>query len=175
MRLIAAFCFAALLSAGSAWAQAPSTPPPPPPRVAPVAPAGLEWARYPNASEVVLRNIAAYVRVRPQERDDVAIAIVNQGPLPAPVIRRSGDRLIVDGRQRGQVRGCSVSGAAAFEVELARLGRVSGARLPIIEVRVPMTAVVTVTGAARVHVGSADSAKIGLDGCGDVDIERVAD
>jgi hypothetical protein len=133
----------------------------------------MSWSRYPNASEVVLRNVAAYVRVRPEDRSDVAIAIVNHGPLAAPTIRRSGPRLIVDGRQRGQIRGCTVSGAAAFEVELARAGRLSGARLPIIELRVPERAFVNVTGAARVHVGSAESAKIGLDGCGDVDIERV--
>jgi len=180
MRLIAAAaCFAALLGSAPAWAQTSPPPPPAPPahapRVAPVAPSGLSWARYPNASEVVLRNVAAYVRVRPEDRSDVAIAIVNHGSLAAPTIRRSGRRLIVDGRQRGQIRGCTVSGAAAFEVDLARAGRVAGARLPIIELRVPERAFVSVTGAARVHVGRAESAKIGLDGCGDVDIEQVED
>lgn len=179
MRLIAvAVCFA-LVGSASAWAQTPPHAPPTPPaatqRVAPVAPSGLSWSRYPNASEVVLRNVAAYVRVRPEDRSDVAIAIVNHGPLAAPTIRRSGQRLIVDGRQRGQIRGCTVSGAAAFEVDLARAGRLAGARLPIIELRVPQRAFVNVTGAARVHVTSAESAKIGLDGCGDVDIEHVED
>lgn len=178
--IAAALCFAALLGVPVASAQTTPTAPVVPPaaptaHTAPAAPAGLAWQRYPRASEVVLQNVAAYVRVRPEDREDVAVAIHNQGPLAAPTLRRSGRRLVVDGRQRGQVRGCTVRGAAGFEVETARQGRVSGAQLPIIELRVPERAFVSVNGAARMHVTTADSAKIRLDGCGDVDIEHVAD
>jgi hypothetical protein len=182
MRLIAAvFCFAAVFAAApAAFAQTPPTPPAPPAalpsiRPAPAAPTGLVWQRSTRATEVVLQNVAAYVRVRPEDREDVAFAIHNQGPLTAPTIRRSGRRLVIDGRQRGQIRDCTVRGAAGFEVETARQGRISGAQLPIIELRVPERAFVSVNGAARMHVTGADSAKIRLDGCGDVDIEHVED
>lgn len=167
MRLLAVFCLVACLGAGPAIAQAP------PARPSAEAPPAPRWQRYPRAQEVVLQNIAAYVRVRPEDRSDVAIIVRNQGPLPAPTLRSSGRRLVIDGRQRGRLRGCEVRGASGFEVEIARQGRLSGAQLPVIELRVPEDAEVRATGAIRMHVASAENAEVRLDGCGDVDIERV--
>jgi len=177
MRLIAASCFAAaLLGAGPAWAQTPPSAPSAPPavRAAPAAP-GSGWQRYVNAREVDLQNVAAFIRVRPEDRSDVAVSIVNPGALPAPNLRRSGRRLVIDGRLRGQIRACTVRGVADLEVQTARQGRVTGAQLPIIELRVPEDAVLTVSGAVRLHMSTAETLELRIDGCGDADVERVRD
>lgn len=180
MRLIiaclAAFCAAAVPAAAQV---APPAPPPsvgnvaPTAPVAPVAPANLSLRRYPNTESVTLQNLAAYVRVRPEARDDIAVAVINEGPLAAPNVRASGRRLVIDGRQRGQLLTCTVRGPTGFEVRTRRQGRVGGAQLPVIEIRTPLDAHVSARGAVRMHVGAAENAEISLDGCGDVDIERV--
>jgi len=181
MRLLFATCLtAALLSVVPAWAQtAPAVPPAPAALpgagAAPAAPRGLNWQRYPAAREVALQNVVAYVRIRPSDREDVAVAIVSPGSLTAPTVRVSGRRLIIDGRQRGRVLGCSARGATGFEVDLGQYGRVGGERLPIIEIRVPERAIVAASGAMRMHVTSAESAEIHFDACGDIDVERVHD
>ena len=184
MRLVrAGLLILALCAAAPAWAQTappPAPPPQPTPRIAtpapaPVAPTGLRWQRYPAASELQLQNLAAFVRVRPEDRADIAVAIVNPGPLEAPRVRAAGRRLVIDGRQRGQVRGCAVRGVAGFEVDLARAGRLTGSQLPIIEIRVPERAVVSARGAIRLHVTGADSIQLGFDACGDANIERVSE
>ena len=46
---------------------------------------------------------------------------------------------------------------------------------PTIELRVPQNAIVSATGAVRMNVAPAQSATIGLGGCGDADIVRVED
>jgi hypothetical protein len=180
MRLIFLCCFAALMAPLPASAQhAPPPAPPSPPVVsvgpATVAPADLTWRRYPRTQEVRLQNVAAYVRVRPEDRDDVAVAIFNQGPLAAPRVRASGRRLVIDGQQRGQLQTCTVRGATGFETRTRRQGRVAGAQLPVIELRVPLDAAINASGAVRMHVTGAENVSIGLDGCGDVEIGRVAE
>ena len=81
MRLVKACraaAFAALVLATPGWAQ---TPP------APVADAPAAHARtltrFRNATEVQLRDVAAFVRVIPENRTDVAIGWVNAGATPA--------------------------------------------------------------------------------------------
>jgi hypothetical protein len=154
-------CFAAaaaLLAAGSAWAQTEAQ----------------GWARYPRASEVQLRDVAGFVRVTPQDRRDVAVAVTNPGPLPTPEARVVGDRLVIDGKLRRQIRSCRVRGAHGFEVRTRRQGEVADALLPVVELRVPQDAVLSVSGAVRLHMGPAQSARVRLDGCGDADLEQVA-
>ncbi|QGZ96333.1 GIN domain-containing protein [Terricaulis silvestris] len=173
MRLIAILS-CALLAAPLAAAQTPPTPP-----VAPAAPTFVltapSYARYARASEVQLRDVVAYVRVRPENRSDVSVAIINNGPLPAPRLRLSGRRLIVDGGMRRQIRNCEVEGGAGFEVRTGRFGTVEGSQIPTIELRVPQAAVVAVNGAVRLRMAPAQSAVLRLDGCGDGDVERVAE
>ncbi len=158
---------AALLafSFGSAAAQAPPG--------APAAPASVarQWMRY-EAAEVNVRDVAALVRVTPENRSDVALAIINPGRLPAPEVRVTRGRLVVDGGLRRQIRSCRVTGNE-FEVHTARQGRLRGADLPIIELRVPEHAVVSAGGAVRLHLAPAASADVSLAGCGDADIVRV--
>lgn len=174
MRLYKTCCAAALsglLWAGSAAAQtAPATVTA---QAAP-APRARTLNRF-DANSVQLRDIAGFVRVIPENRTDVAIGIVSQGPLPAPEYRVSRRRLVVDGKLRRQIRSCRASGADGFEVQTARQGRLSAAQLPVYELHVPQNAVISASGAVRLNVGPAQTATIGVDGCGDADIQRVED
>jgi hypothetical protein len=141
---------------------------------APTEPASVahHWARY-DASEVTLRDVAALVRVRPENRGDVAVSIVNAGQLPAPELRVSRGRLVIDGKLRRQIRSCRVNGND-FEVVTSRQGRLHTAQLPVIELRVPEHAVVSAGGAVRLHLAPAETAEVALSGCGDADIVSVA-
>lgn len=179
MRLVETCCaaaFAAMILAAPASAQTPPEPrvAPEPATAAPV-PRARSLTRFSDATEVQLRDIAGFVRVIPENRNDVAIGYAHAGVLPAPEYRVSRRRLIVDGKLRRQIRGCRIIGGDGFEVQTTRQGRLSGDQLPVIEVRVPQNATVSVSGAARVHVAPAQAAHIRLDGCGDADIVRVED
>lgn len=159
MRPLAPAVFAAALLAlpSLAWAQAQPAP---------------AWARYPGASEVAIRDVAALVRVTPEARTDVAVLITNPGPLPAPELRVSGSRLQIDGRLRRQISSCAVQGEG-LRVDTRRHGRLQNEQLTVIELRVPREAVVSAGGAARLRVGPSDTARVRVDGCGDADIEAV--
>ena len=167
MRLVETCCaaaFAVALMAAPAWGQTTTE-----------APRARTLTRFANATEIQLRDIVGFVRVIPENRNDVAIGFVNVGALPPPDYRMSRRRLIVDGNLRRQIRNCRVVGADGFEVQTTRQGRLTGAALPVIEVRVPQNAVVSVSGAVRLHVAPAQAAHIRLDACGDADIARVQD
>lgn len=131
------------------------------------------WSHYAGVTEVQLRDVAAYVRVRPEDRSDVLVSITNTGPLPAPQFRTSRSRLTIDGQLRRQIRDCDVDGRAGFSVDVARRGRVENSRLPVIELRVPRNVDLAVSGATRLSVGPSRTLSLRLDGCGDADIERV--
>ncbi len=168
MRLVETWLAAAFMSAllaAPAWSQTPEAP----------EARARTLTRFQHASEVQLRDIAAIVRVIPENRTDVAVGFVNPGTLPVPEYRVSRRRLIINGRLNRQIRGCRVLENNGFEVTTARQGRVTGADLPVIELRVPQNATVAAGGAVRLRVGPAQSAHIRLDGCGDADIERVED
>ncbi len=170
MRLVEtcrAAAFATLFMATPAWAQTPAVEPP--------AAHARTLTRFRDATEVQLRDVVGVVRVIPENRNDVAIGWINEGATPAPDYRVSRRRLIVDGQMRRQVRSCRVTSGDGFEVDTARLGRLSGAALPVIELRVPQNAVVAVSGAVRMHVAPAQDLDIRLEGCGDADIVRVED
>jgi hypothetical protein len=179
MRLVETCCAAALAIAtftGSASAQTPPAAPQAVARTAPAAPVARArtLTRF-SATSVQLRDVAAFVRVIPENRTDVAVGFVNEGVLGAPEYRVSRRRLIIDGKLRRQIRNCRVSGADGFEVETSRRGRLSGSQLPTIELRVPQNAIVSASGAVRMNVAPAQNATIGLGGCGDADIVRVED
>ncbi|HRE43737.1 MAG TPA: hypothetical protein PKY87_07180, partial [Terricaulis sp.] len=94
------------------------------------------WARYPAASEIQLRHLAAVVRIVPQARPDVALTIRNGGPLPDPQLRISRNRLIIDGRQSRRL-GCGGEGEAEFRANVGGHGWLAASELPVIEIRVP--------------------------------------
>lgn len=130
-----------------------------------------DWARYPVASEVQLRGVAAVVRVTPQARPDVAMAVTNPGPLPDPELRRAGNRLIIDGRQR-HAGGCR-GNQHDFSVSVPGHGRLNASQLPVIELRVPREVVLSIAGAVQVRMGAAQSANVTISGCGDAELESV--
>ncbi len=167
MRLNLSLCVLALMGGLATAAPAMA-------QTAPAAPASVaeNWLRYPDARQVQLRDVAAIVRVTPESRSDVAVAIVNHGPLPNPEIRISGNRLIIDGELRRRIRSCRADGDN-FEVEVSRYGRLRNRDLPVIEVRLPQHAEVSAGGAVRLYMAAAESAKVRLDGCGDADLVRV--
>lgn len=167
MRLIETCRFAAaaaaLFAALPASAQTPEAAPAPHPRT---------LTRFAAANEVQVREFAGYVRVIPENRTDVAVGFVRPGVFRAPDYRISRRKLIIDGNV-GQIRSCRVNEGEAFEVVTRRQGRLSGAQLPVLELRVPQNAVVAASGALRMVVTPSLAADLRLDGCGDVDIARV--
>lgn len=130
------------------------------------------WARYPDASEIQLRHLAAVVRVVPQARQDVALTIRNGGPLPDPQLRISRNRLIIDGRQSRRLS-CRGEGEADFRVSAGGHGWLDPSELPVIEIRVPQDAVIASDGAVRLSIGPAESATVTVAGCGEAEIESV--
>jgi hypothetical protein len=171
MRLTETCCataFVVLLLATPAGAQTPQPDAPRPERA-------RTLTRFSAATEVQLRDVAAFVRVIPENRTDVALGYVNAGVTPAPEYRVTRRRLIVDGKLRRQIRSCRVVGADGFEVQTTRQGRLSGDQLPEIEIHVPQNAIVTASGAVRMWIGPAQAAHVRLDACGDADIARVED
>jgi hypothetical protein len=166
MRLIETCCAAAVAAMVLATPARAQTPQPEHART---------LTRFAAATEVQLRDVAAFVRVIPENRADVAVGYVNAGLTPAPEYRISRRRLIVDGKLRRQIRSCRMVGADGFEVQTARQGRLSGAELPVIEVRVPQNATVTASGAVRLWMGPAQVVHFRLDACGDADLARVED
>ncbi len=113
MRLIETCCAAALMALLLATPADAQTSPP----QAPNPERARTLTRFSAATEVQLRDVAAIVRVIPENRTDVAIGYVNTGATPAPEYRVSRHRLIVDGKLRRQIRSCRVVGADGFEVQ----------------------------------------------------------
>lgn len=174
MRLKQSFaCAALILTAFAASASAQTAAPTAAPRAFP-GEAPRNWQRFPEARGVQLRDVAGFVRVIPENRRDVAVAVRNTGPLPQPQFRLSRERLVINGQLRRQVRSCNASGADGFEVRTARYGAVADASLPVFEIRVPRRAVVTAGGAVRLRMGASETAELHIDGCGDADIERIS-
>ena len=132
------------------------------------------WGRYAAARQVELRDVVAIVQVTPENRTDVAVSISNPGPLRAPQMRMRGDRLVIDGAMRRQIRSCTVRGEG-FTVATARNGRLERPQIMTINIRVPQAAAISAGGAVRLHMAPAQSTELRLSGCGDADIERIND
>lgn len=174
-----AFAVAALtLFAAPGYAQTPPAPPapvaPPSPQYAAPAPAApnLTFRRY-NATELQIRDVAAFVRIHPESRADISVAIINPSALPAPQIRTARNKLIIDGQLRRRIRGCRTGAQGRFDVNVSGAGWLRTEQIQIIEVRVPERADISVGGATRVNMGRAESADVALSGCGDADLEGV--
>lgn len=156
LRLIAATGLLGLAFASAVAAQPP-------------APAAV-WRTY-AAGEVQLRDLAAIVRVVPEERRDIAARVTNNGPLQAPDLRVSRGRLIID----GALHRVTCSGDDEdFSVNVNRR-RVRAAALPHIELRVPSDVVISSEGAAQISVAPARSVRVHLVGCSEGNFERVRD
>lgn len=125
-----------------------------------------------QGTELRLRDVVGRIIIRPENRTDISVSVINAGPLPSPEVRGAGRRVTIDGKLRRQIESCSVDGND-FSVALERYGRLPQTRLPVIEVRTPQTVVVNGNGAVRMHVGRAENAVIRIEGCGEADLESV--
>jgi Putative auto-transporter adhesin, head GIN domain len=143
-------------------------------RAAAPPPADLQWRSYADAREVLLRNVAAIVRVMPENRRDVAFATLNSGPLEALQPRLAGSRLIIDGGLAHKIQSCRERRGDDFAVSVARRGWVEEAALPIIYLRVPQDVQLQAGGAVSLWMTPAQSAHVGLSACGEADFERIA-
>lgn len=129
------------------------------------------WLRFQGAHELQLRDVAAVVRVVPEDRADVLVLVTHQGPLPTPELRQQRGRLIVDGGVR-RIESCRALENGGFEVRTRQHGRLQTAQLPRIELRVPRAVNLSAGGAVRLNVaGQAETVRARLGGCGDVEIE----
>jgi len=149
-QLSAMIAFVWVCAASVAFAQHPSDVPP-----------DSEWARYSSATSVRIEDAAAIVRIAPQMRADSAYVIVNPGPLPDPVVRIRGGRMIIDGDLGGRIDGCVTNDT----VTVRGFGAVPAAQLPMIYVRTPESLVLEANGALLIEAGPSTSARVGLAGC----------
>ncbi|WP_395646062.1 GIN domain-containing protein [Terricaulis sp.] len=175
MRPIEIWSSAVLVALALATAPAAHAQPVPAPRVMQTPPQAPppRFTRY-AAIEVQVVNAVAFVRVIPENRSDIALAVINSGPLAAPQVRVARGRLIIDGQLRRRVRSCRTGADGRFDVEVTRVGRLSASQIPTYELRVPQNAVVSTAGAVRLHVLRSERARVRVEGCGDADIDAVA-
>lgn len=162
--------------AAPSHAQTPTAPAAPAaPQYAVPAPAApnLTFRRY-AASELQIRDVAAFVRIHPENRADISVAIINPSSLPAPRLHSAGNRLIIDGQLRRRIRGCRTGAQGRFDVNINGAGWLRTEQIPIIEVRAPQRANVSVSGATRLNMGRAENAEVNIAGCGDADLEGVS-
>lgn len=128
------------------------------------------------AQSVEINDAVARVIVIVEDRRDVAVEIEpGHADLPALQVRRSGQRIIVDGGLRRQVRSCRSGPAYARQpgegasVELGGRGRIGLPDAPLILIRSPRAVdVSSEAGAVFGSVGpGAATIALGNGGCGD--------
>ena len=143
------------------------------------------------APGVTVQNAAARMVVIPEARCDVRVDI-QRGPdarIPMPVVRREGERLVVDGGLRGRIGGCGTIGVDfrvfgggrrdepnphVQRVMVRGIGPLTLDRLPVITARVPMRAAVAAGDAVFGKVGLSDALALASNGCGDWIVADVA-
>lgn len=145
-------------------AQAAPPPAPLPPQPPAPVPVRQTWTVYHGASELLVRDAIAIVRIRPEDREDIAVSIRADGRLPAPSVRKSGRKLIIDGRAGP---GASCGGdVGAPRAAHARFGHVASADFPIIDIRTPEVLDAALNGALFTTIGPALEAQLAIAGCG---------
>lgn len=162
------------LAAAQTSPLSPAAPISPPSPVTPPTPpsAQAQLHRYPRITEVRLRDLAAIVIVHPENRTDIAVSVINPGPLRMPEVRAGGRRVTIDGKLRRQISSCRGNGER-FEANIARVGRLMARQLPTVMIHTPQNVVVSGGGAVRLHVERAEDVFVHLEGCGESDIESV--
>ena len=140
------------------------------------------------APSLQVENAAARLIVIPETRSDVSVTVSRSTmDLPLPVIRREGERMIVDGGLRGRIEGCgsinmNIFGALRHRpgepspgqrVNIRGIGMVPVERLPVITARVPRDAAVAAGDAVWGEVGPTDRLRLAKAGCGDFRVAAV--
>ncbi|MGZ8369732.1 MAG: GIN domain-containing protein [Caulobacteraceae bacterium] len=119
--------------------------------------AALTGATTASAAELFLKDVIADVRIIPEARSDISVRILqNPAKLPQPVVSRTAQGVVVDGRipNRRNTHGCRMFKGGA------RNNRTQ------IEVRAPLDFAVRATGSVDGSVGSARALSLATEGCG---------
>ena len=125
------------------------------------------------ATELKIRDVAAVVKIVPEDRADISIEIANPGALAMPRVHMDGGVLVVDGGLDRRVRHCNTRGGA-IEASVNGVGDVSEAQMPVITAHVPRAVDLSVGGAVRTEIGPSASADLSFAGCGPATIADVA-
>jgi hypothetical protein len=131
---------------------------------------GERAAQAYEADRIEIDAAAAIVRVKPEDRADISIAIVNPGRVPMPDVRAAGGQLTINGRLQGRILSCRADGG----VDVLGYGGVAPSELPVITVLTPRALNLDLSGALMTEIGPAESARLDLAGCGETAIGDVA-
>lgn len=122
--------------------------------------------------EVELENVAARVVVTAENRQDVDLKVAYgaNSRLPKIMVHMEGAKLVADGKLK--MRGLQCQGADA--VKINGIGVVTKAELPVIYIKVPMDADVSVGGASFGQIGATSTLDFSQGGCGNWTVGDVA-
>ncbi len=121
---------------------------------------------------VEIRDAAVRVTVIPEALTDVKVQMVTTSAALPLVVRSEFDHVIVDGRLRHRVGGCSTM-FGKIMVHVRGVGMVPYDSLPQIVVRTPMDVRLGASKAVFGSVGRADSVLLSNAGCGDWTVANV--
>ena len=125
-------------------------------------------------AEVIMNGVVARVVVIPENRADYAVQVQpGRGSVPAPRVRREGQRLVVDGGLR--VRQCNSNGGSV-QVRIADVGRIDMAEAPLITVRAPRNVSLQTggNGALSGQIGPTQNLSLSSGGCSNWKVGDVA-
>ena len=128
-----------------------------------------------DSRSVEIRDAVARVVVIVEDRRDVSVEVEpGAAGLPGLQIRRIGDRVVIDGGLRNQIRNCHSGAAYARQpgdgawVEVRNRGRIDLRDASLIVIRSPRAVDVSAGSAVFGSVGpGAASIELGAGGCGD--------
>ena len=126
-----------------------------------------------EAASVEVRDAVARVTVIPEARDDIRVEILKANPRLPLVVRRSGDKTVIDGKLDWDVRSCAVRGGKPL-VRVAKVGEIAWADMPQIVIRTPRDVSLAAGGAVFGVVGRSASLDLVNAGCGDWTVANVA-
>lgn len=126
------------------------------------------------APSVHIKDAVARVTVIPEDRADVKVEFLTTNAALPLVVRREGERTVVDGDLRhSRINNCtSLNGQTSVNVR--GVGRVGWEDMPQVVVRTPREAKVAAGGAVFGTVGRSASLDLSHAGCGDWTIANVA-
>ncbi len=128
-------------------------------------------AQAASAADVELRHTAARVVVIPENRADVSLVVAyGNSKLPKIMVHMEGDKLVADGKLDMHGINCHDN-----SISVSGYGDQAIADLPVVTIRVPMDAHVSVGGGAFGEVGATKSLEFSEGGCGSWKIADIAD
>lgn len=113
---------------------------------------------------VTIKDAVARVEVIVEDRADTVVSVAaGASGLPALNVDRRGDRIVIDGGLKNDIRNCSADG-----VDVRGHGRVRLADAPVITIRSPRKVLVKAGGAVAGTIGAGGAdVSLGSAGCGD--------